>query len=181
LLYSYAVVCAGGLFDDHGRCNWHWLVGVDSEHEGVGLSHVAVHVGVGGVLDVSRFGESGVSVDLVAFNVVLLDLLVGQVLHDLSLALVLEIRLAVSDNYGHLSDDLNLLVDGNNLLNLLKHDLGHHFCYINHMQDLFVHHDSNLFLIRNHNGHSDLFGHRNPLDHSLHGILNLGRRAAALG
>jgi hypothetical protein len=119
--------------------------------------------------------------DLIAFWVGLLDLLEGKVLHDASLALVLEFRRAVCDDDGHLSDNLNFLVDRNNLLNLFEHDLGHHFCYIDHMQDLFVLHDSNRFLVGNHDRHSDLLGHGNLLDDSLDGVLNLRRSAAATG
>lgn len=142
---------------------------------------MTVHVGVSGVLHISRFGVTGVTVDLISFNVGLLDLLVSKVLHDGLHAFVLEDHLAVSDNYGHLGDDLNLLVHGDDLLNLFEHDLGHHFCYIDHVQDLLVLHDGNLFLVRDHNRHSDLFGHGNLPDDSLERILDLRRSAAALG
>lgn len=145
------------------------------------MDHMAVHVGVGRVFDIVRGGEAGMSMFFISFSVGLLDLLVGKVLHNGSLAIVLEDFLTIGDDYGDAGLYLNFLVDWNNLINGLKHDLGYHFCDVYHMHDLLVLHDSDLLLIRDHHWDFDLFSHRDLLHNSLESILDLRRSAAALG
>jgi len=142
---------------------------------------MAVHVGVGRVCDIGRLGEAGMSVLFVAFQVGLLDLLVGKALHNGSHAIVLEDFLAVGDDNGDRGLYLNFLVVRDNLLDSLKHDLGYHFSHVHHMHDLLINHDSDLLLVRDHHWDSDLFGHRLLGHDSLESILDLGRSAAALG
>jgi len=165
----------------YGNSRGDCIVVANAESDAVSLDHVAVHVGVGRVFDIARPGEASMSVNNIALFVALLDFLEGKARNNRSSAIVLEDFLAVGDDHGDAGLYLNFLVDGNNLINGLKHDLGHHFGHINHMHDLLINHDSDLLLVRDHHWDFDLFGHRDLSHDSLESIIDLRRSAAALG